>query len=122
MSASLARMTGACPPSSIVTALTVSARFLINDFPTLVEPVNVTLLTYLLPVKASPAVLPFALIHSTTSTGKPASCANSIKRIVVNGVASAGLQMKVHPAARAGAAFLVIIAAGKFHGVIAATS
>src|SRR5699024_11470840 len=96
MSASLATMTGGCPPSSIVTALTVSALFLINDFPTLVEPVNVTLLTYLLPVTASPAVLPFALIPGTTSTGKPASSDNSIKGIAVNGVDSADLQRKVN--------------------------
>ncbi len=38
------------------------------------------------------------------------------------GVCEAGLQTNVQPAARAGAAFRVIIAEGKFQGVIAATT
>src|SRR5699024_2487677 len=122
ISASSATMTGACPPSSIVIDFTVSALDLINDFPTGVDPVKVTFFTYSLSVKASPAVFPFALMHCSTLSGNPASSANSIKRIVVSGVDSAGLQTKVQPAASAGAAFRVIIAAGKFHGVIAATS
>lgn len=36
----------------------------------------------------------------------------------VNGVSLGGLMTTEHPAANAGAIFLVIIAAGKFHGVI----
>ncbi|MNY83129.1 hypothetical protein D3C86_2256730 [compost metagenome] len=38
----------------------------------------------------------------------------------MRGVCSAGLTIIVQPAASAGAALRVIIAAGKFHGVIAA--
>ena len=40
----------------------------------------------------------------------------------VSGVALAGLTMLVQPAAIAGPSLRVIIAAGKFHGVIAATT
>ncbi|CFO26651.1 Uncharacterised protein [Staphylococcus aureus] len=56
------------------------------------------------------------------SLGNPASWASSTNLIVVNGVFTAGLQIMVQPAAKAGAIFRVIIAAGKFHGVIAPTT
>ncbi len=39
----------------------------------------------------------------------------------MKGVAEAGFSTTVQPAAKAGASFLVIIAAGKFQGVMAAT-
>ena len=42
--------------------------------------------------------------------------------IAVSGVALAGFTMLVQPAASAGPSFRVIIAAGKFHGVIAAVT
>ena len=45
-----------------------------------------------------------------------------MRRIVVNGVCVAGLHTIVQPAANAGAILRVIIAAGKFHGVIAPTT
>src|SRR5699024_10588177 len=86
-----------------------------------VEPVNVILRTSLLSVKIGPIFEPSPITHCTTSVGKPASCASSTKRIIVNGVSSAGLTINVQPAASAGPALRVIIAAGKFHGVIAAT-
>ena len=41
--------------------------------------------------------------------------------MAVSGDCSAGLTMNVQPAASAGAALRVIIAAGKFHGVTAYT-
>ena len=40
----------------------------------------------------------------------------------MSGVADAGLSTTVQPAARAGAIFRVTIVAGKFHGVMAATT
>ena len=52
----------------------------------------------------------------------PASCASATSLMVVKGVLTAGLQMIVHPAANAGAILRVIIAAGKFQGVIAPTT
>ena len=42
--------------------------------------------------------------------------------MAVSGVSSEGLRTTVHPAARAGATFLVTIDMGKFQGVIAATT
>ena len=122
ISASSATINGACPPSSIVTFFTVSALAFINNLPTGVEPVKVNFFMRGLSVKNGPTKRPSPFTHWITSSGNPASCANSMRRIVVNGVSSAGLTIKVHPAANAGAAFRVIIAAGKFQGVIAATS
>ena len=54
--------------------------------------------------------------------GKPASSAKAAKAKAVKGVSSAGLTTKVHPAAKAAPAFLVIMAAGKFQGVIIAAT
>src|SRR5690625_3836122 len=121
ISASAATITGACPPSSIETCFIVSALFVMSDFPTGAEPVHVIFRMYGLLVKMSPIVGPSPFTHCTTSLGIPAWWASSISFMVVSGVSSAGLTTNVQPAARAGAAFLVIIAAGKFQGVIAAT-
>jgi hypothetical protein len=52
----------------------------------------------------------------------PASSAKEHKAKAVNGVSSAGLMTQVHPAAKAAPTFLVIIAAGKFQGVIIAAT
>ena len=54
--------------------------------------------------------------------GKPASSARRTSASEVSGVSSAGLATTVQPAASAGAILRAIIAAGKFHGVIAATT
>jgi hypothetical protein len=50
----------------------------------------------------------------------PARCASSASASAESGVCEAGLITTVQPAASAGAALRVIIAAGKFHGVIIA--
>src|SRR5699024_4746263 len=57
-----------------------------------------------------------------TPFGKPASSHNSISFTAVIGLSLAGFMTKVQPAASAGPIFRVSIAAGKFHGVIAATT
>ena len=49
----------------------------------------------------------------------PARFASSARAKADSGVNSAGLITMVHPAANAGAILRVIIAIGKFHGVIA---
>ncbi len=54
-----------------------------------------------------------------TSAGPPASRHNSSSRSAVSGDCSAGFSTTVQPAASAGAALRVTIAAGKFHGVTA---
>ena len=56
-----------------------------------------------------------------TSAGPPASRHSSSRRMAVSGDCSAGFTTKVQPAASAGAALRVTIAAGKFHGVTAET-
>src|SRR5258706_6803979 len=55
-----------------------------------------------------------------TPGGTPARCASSASASAERGVCSAGLTTTVHPAASAGATLRVIIALGKFQGVIAA--
>ena len=57
-----------------------------------------------------------------TPFGIPAFSAKSQRAKADNGVSSGALATKQQPAARAGPSFLVIIALGKFQGVIAATT
>jgi hypothetical protein len=71
--------------------------------------------------------LPMAMLlslsaHSTfrTPAGMPARCASSATASALSGVCSAGLMTTGQPAASAGATLRVIIAIGKFHGVMAA--
>ena len=52
----------------------------------------------------------------------PARWANSAKAVAEKGVMVAGLMTTGHPAASAGAHLRVIMALGKFQGVIAATT
>ena len=57
-----------------------------------------------------------------TPFGIPAFSAKSQRAKADNGVSSGALATKQQPAASAGPSFLVIIALGKFQGVIAATT
>ena len=56
----------------------------------------------------------------STPAGMPARCASSATAKALSGVCSAGLMITGQPAAKAGATLRVIIAMGKFHGVMAA--
>ena len=58
----------------------------------------------------------------TRPGGTPASSSSPATRKAVSGASRAGLITTALPAARAGATFRVIMAAGKFHGVIMATT
>ena len=58
----------------------------------------------------------------TTPSGTPASASSPTSAYAVRGVSAAGLTTTVQPAARAGATLRVIIAAGKFHGVMSAAT
>ena len=58
----------------------------------------------------------------STPGGTPASVSSSATRNAVNGVSGAGLMTTAFPAPSAGATLRVIIAAGKFQGVIMATT
>ena len=56
----------------------------------------------------------------STPAGMPARCASSATASADSGVCSARLDDHRQPAASAGATLRVIIAIGKFHGVMAA--
>lgn len=58
----------------------------------------------------------------STPEGIPARFPSSASAIAVRGVSSEGFKHTVHPAARAGETFLVIMLNGKFHGVMAPTT
>src|SRR5271166_3735113 len=121
-SASSNTMNGALPPSSSPTFFTVPAAWRMRSLPTSVEPVKPTKRT----AGCSHIALPIAgaspVKRLRTPAGTPARSASSPRARAVSGVSGAGLATAVQPTASAGASLRVIIAAGKFHGVIAATT
>ena len=119
-SASSKTMKGALPPSSSPTFFTVEAACCISSLPTGVEPVKPMKRTAGCVVMTLPIATASPVTMLSTPLGKPARIASSIRAKAVSGVSGAGLTTKVQPAARPGEHLRVIIAAGKFHGVIAA--
>src|SRR3954464_8801721 len=120
ISASSNTMNGALPPSSSETFLTVPAHCSISNLPISVEPVKVSLRTIGFEVISPPISLAPPVTQEKTPFGTPARSANSHSANAEYGVAVAGFSTIVQPAAKAGPHLRVIIAAGKFHGVIAA--
>ncbi|MNZ26189.1 hypothetical protein D3C78_433730 [compost metagenome] len=90
--------------------------------PISVEPVNDSLRTIGLPVSSLPMSPALPVTTLSTPAGIPARVASSTRARAEYGVCEAGLSTMVQPAARAGPALRVIIAAGKFHGVMAAVT
>ena len=91
--------------------------------PTSVEPVKLMWRTTSLAHSTLPMAMELALSALSmfsTPAGMPARIASSAAASAVSGVSSAGLMMTGQPAARAGATLRVIMASGKFHGVMAA--
>src|SRR5262249_24589728 len=88
-----------------------------------VEPVKVNFRTSGLVVSSFP-IFDDCFVVTTLKTpfGIPARCASSASARQQSGVSDGGLIRKVQPEASAGAAFRVIMATGKFHGVTAATT
>ena len=124
-SASSKTRNGALPPSSSETFFTVPAHCAISSFPISVEPVKESLRTVGFEVSSPPITGASSASPVTiwsTPSGTPASAARSASASAVSGVCSAGLTTIVQPAASAGAALRVIIAAGKFQGVIPAVT
>ncbi len=119
-SASSKTMNGALPPSSIDVFLTVAAHCASSTLPISVDPVKLSFRTVGFDVSSPPMSPAEPVTHENTPCGMPARCASSESASAVNGVWLAGFSTIVQPAASAGPAFRVIIAAGKFHGVIAA--
>ena len=115
-------MNGALPPSSSPTFFTVPAACAISTLPTSVEPVKPTTRTAGCSHIALPIARASPVTKLSTPGGMPARSASSPSASAVSGVSPAGLATTVQPTASAGATLRVIIAAGKFHGVIAATT
>ena len=91
--------------------------------PTSVEPVNVSLRIFWFSQNSLP--VPEASEDGRierTPFGSPALSASTPSARADRGVSDAGLATNAHPAASAGPAFLVIIAFGKFHGVMDAAT
>ena len=122
-SASSKTMNGALPPSSSESFVTCVAHCAISFRPTAVEPVKLSARTTGLLVSVRPIVSASSPVTTlNTPAGSPACAPSSASASAVNGVASAGLTIIGQPAASAAPAFRVIIAAGKFQGVIAAVT
>ena len=100
----------------------VGAHCAISTRPISVEPVNVSMRTSGFEVSSLPIALALPVMTLNTPFGIPASSASAASARAVRGVSEAGLHTTVHPTASAGATFRVIMAAGKFHGVMAATT
>src|ERR1700722_14828227 len=115
-------MKGALPPSSSDIFFTVPAHCAINFLPISVEPVNVSLRTAGLEVISPPIAAADPVMTLNTPLGRPARWASSANASAEYGVWVAGLQTMVQPARIAGPALRVIMAAGKFQGVMAATT
>src|SRR6516164_2215623 len=115
-------MNGALPPSSSDSFLIVLAHCAISTLPVSVDPVKESLRTMGFEVSSAPISAADPVITLKTPLGTPARSASSASASAENGVCDAGLTTTVHPAAIAGAALRVIIANGKFHGVMQATT
>src|SRR5690625_7176 len=120
ISASSNTIKGALPPSSSDTFLMVLALCAINNRPISVDPVKLTFLTVGLVVISSPIWEAEPVITENTPLGTPASSASTARAKAEYGVWEAGLTTMGQPAANAAAALRVIMALGKFQGVIAA--
>ena len=115
-------MNGALPPSSKLNFLMPAALSAKIFAPVSVEPVKLILRTMGLCAKvcAMSAAEPHTIWNR--SSGTPASYASTAWAYALNGVKDAGLTNMAQPTAKAGAALRVIMAAGKFHGVMAAAT
>src|SRR5438105_3322869 len=115
-------MKGALPPSSSDTFLTVPAHCAMRILPTSVDPVNEILRTVGFDVSSPPTSAAGPVTTLSTPFGTPARSARAASASAENGVCEAGFDTTVHPAASAGPTFRVIIAIGKFHGVMQPTT
>ena len=123
MSASSNTMKGALPPNSRDSFFTLGADWAIKMRPTSVLPVKLMWRTMSLAQNTLPAAMLLsesAVSKLITPAGMPARMANSPAAKAERGVSSAGLMTTVQPAAKAGATLRVIMAKGKFQGVMAA--
>ena len=111
-------MNGALPPSSIDVRLTVSAPWRNSVRPTGVEPVNDSARTRVSSQSACDTRGPLPVITLNSPPSSPACSASAASASAQNGVSLAGRTSTLQPAARAAAALRVIMASGKFQGVM----
>ncbi len=100
----------------------VGAHCAIRMRPISVEPVKVSMRTSGLEVSSLPMALALPVTTLNTPVGMPARCASSASASAESGVSEAGFTTTVQPTASAGATLRVIMAFGKFQGVMAATT
>eukprot|EP00117_Sycon_ciliatum_P010721 scpid56476/ scgid12508/ len=116
-------ISGALPPSSRDIRLSVDADCCMTILPVLVDPVTDTAPTASCVHRTDPTSAALAREHGTTLNTPAGESGiidqSSAKAIADSGVSSLGFKTVVHPTARADAAFLVIIAIGKFQLIAA---
>src|SRR5690349_3093862 len=115
-------MNGALPPSSSESFLMVDADCAISTLPISVDPVNEIFRMTGFDVSSPPISRADPVTTFRTPPGTPARDASSASASALKGVFDAGLTTVVQPAARAGPTLRVIIAMGKFHGVLQPTT
>ena len=120
-SASEKMSTGACPPSSIVEGIILSAAACSSNRPTGTEPVSEIFRTTGDWISRSLTIAGFPESTPIAAGLTPASRHAWAMRQAVRGVSSAGTTMTEQPAARAGAIFRAGSRAGKFHVLNATT-
>lgn len=113
-------MNGALPPSSMLTFFIVPAASFVSIFPTPVDPVKLSFRINGFVASSVAASRSFVGTTWMTPAGMPTSTASFVSARQVNGVSDGGLMTTEQPTARAGATLRVIMAAGKFHGVMMA--
>jgi hypothetical protein len=100
--------------------LIVGAHWASSIAPTSVLPVKESFRTSGLEVSSAPMTFPGPVSTLQTPGGMPARSASTPSASAEKGVSVAGRMTPVQPAAQPGPALRVIMAAGKFQGVIAA--
>ena len=98
-------MKGALPPSSSDSRLIPGAAAAIRLLPVAVDPVRLKTRTCGCAASTGPTTLPFPGTIWSTPAGSPASARIGARASATSGVASAGFQTAVHPAASAAATF-----------------
>ena len=115
-------ITGACPPSSMVSRFGPAAAKRASSRPTGVDPVKDTLATCGDPSNAAEMSAGRPKRTLIAPAGKPLSIRHWAIAKGAAGVSSAGFMTTVHPAASAAATFLAAVMTGKFQGTICPTT
>src|SRR5215510_2102947 len=115
-------MNGAFPPSSNDTFFIVVDDCAMRSLPISVDPVNEILRTSGFVVSSPPISVAEPVTTLKTPPGMPACSPRYARARAENGVWDAGFATTVQPAASAGPTLRVIMAMGKLHGVMQATT